>query len=81
MKTKATQGQGRKLKETLIFHILLEQLYQPNMDCISKEFMLYEKNKSIFLNRAANKFHRKLDSILLEIFDIHMAKPTDTINS
>ena len=81
MKTKATQGQSRRLKEMLVFHVTLEQLYQANIDCISKEFMLYEKNKSIFLKRAADKFHRKLRSISVEIFEIHMAKSIDTINT
>lgn len=81
MKTKVTQGQSRRLKETLVFCVILEQTYQPNLDCVSEESMFHEKNKSVFLNRAADKLHRKLDSILVEIFKIHMAKTTDILNS
>lgn len=65
-----------------VFCIILEQLYQPNLDSVSKDFMFYEKqNKTVFLNRAADKLHRKLHSILVEMFKTHMTKATDIINS
>ena len=43
MKTEGIQGQGRKLKETLDFCVILEQLYQLNLDFLSMEFMFHKK--------------------------------------
>lgn len=80
MKTKVTQGQSSRLKGLLVFCDIFEQLYQPNLDYFSMEFMFQEKNKSIFLNRALDKLHIiNLDS-LVEIFKIHMVKTTNIIN-